>query len=269
MLKYKLTVISKLYWKFKERPKLFFRRLDEARNYHRGLDKDFQFSDIWIAAFYMQRCGLSKYEKEKIWERVNYVYDPDKIREAILFLYEKAHETDCTRIEGSHAVKSGNTNLVHFVAHNPDGGVSGTDLRLEYVEEQITDEMVDLSAGVYDPRNPIYLATAQKSTNIQIQTGKQDNGDQYGEEYEEEHDIRDVLWVNPLDPRVIYEDEPSSFQSEYDEDEEEAWEGDPEYEEYEYDEYEDYDEEEYPYDVNYVGEPDIEEVARDEFKNTF
>ena len=101
----------KLYRTFKERPRLFFRRLDEARNYHRGLDKDIQFSDIWIAAFYMQRCGLSKYEKEKIWERANYVYDPEKLREAILFLYEKAHETDCTRIEGSHAVKSGNANL--------------------------------------------------------------------------------------------------------------------------------------------------------------
>ena len=59
------------------------------------------------------------------------MYDSDKIRDAILFLYEKAHETDCTRIEGSHAVKSGNIDLVHFVTHNPDGGVSGTDLRLE------------------------------------------------------------------------------------------------------------------------------------------
>ena len=97
------------------------------------------------------------------------------------------------------------------MTRNPDGGVVGTDLRLEYVEEQITDEMVDLSAGVYDPRNPIYLAAVQKPTNIQIQTGNQDNGDQYGEECEEEHDIRDVLLVNPSDPRVIYEDEPSSF----------------------------------------------------------
>ena len=83
-------------------------------------------------------------------------------------------------------------------------------------------------------------------------------------EYEEEHDIRDVVWVNPSDPRVIYEDEPSSFQSEYDEDEEEEWE-----EEYEYDENEDYDEEGYPYDVNCVGEPGIEDTAREEFKNSF
>ena len=160
-------------------------------------------------------------------------------------------------------------NLVHFATRNPDGGVVGTDLRLEYVEEQIIDDMVDLSAGVYDPRHPIYLATVQKPTNIQIQTGNQGNGVQYGEDYEEEHDIHDVLWVSPSDPWVIYDDEPSSFQSEYDEDEEEEWEEDPEYEEHEYDEYEEYDEEGYPYEVNYVGEPGIEDVAREEFKSTF
>ncbi len=124
--------------------------------------------------------------------------------------------------------------------------------------------MVDLSAGVYDPRT-----TAQKPTNIQIQTGNQDNGDQYGEECEEEHDTHAVLGANPSDPRVMYEDEPSSFQSEYEEDEEEEWEEDPEYEEYEYDEYEDYDEEEYPYDINCVGEPGIEDEARGEFENSF
>ena len=67
----------------------------------------------------------------------------------------------------------------------------------------------------------------------------------------------------PLRPKryVWINDEPSSFQSEYEEDEEEEWEED-EYEEYEYeyDEYDDeeYDEDGYPYEVNYVGEPGIE-----------
>ncbi len=91
--------LCKLYRKFKERPKFFFRRLDEVFKYHQTLDKDFVFSDTWISAFYMQRCGLSKIERGKIWERVSWKYVPVPIRDAILFLYEKAHETDCNRIE--------------------------------------------------------------------------------------------------------------------------------------------------------------------------
>ncbi len=111
--------------------------------------------------------------------------------------------------------------MVHFVAHNPDGGVNGTDLRPEYVEEQVTDDLIDLTAGVYDPRNPIFLATVQKSTSTQIQTGTYDDGNQFGEEYDEEYEIHDVLWVNPSDPKVIYEDEPPFFESDDEEDEEE------------------------------------------------
>jgi hypothetical protein len=109
---------AKLFRKFKERPKFFFRRLDESVKYHQALDGEFQFSKSWIAVFYMQRCRSSRHKKDKIWERVNWGYDPDRIRGAILFLYEKAHGPDCSRTEGSHAVKSGHANLVHFVAQS-------------------------------------------------------------------------------------------------------------------------------------------------------
>ncbi len=89
---------------------------------------------------------------------------------------------------------------------NPDGGVPGTDLKPEIVEEAITDEIIDISAGVYDPRNPIYLATGETSTSIQIQSGNTDNGD-CGNDYEEEYDDHGVLWVNPSNPSVLYDEE--------------------------------------------------------------
>ena len=122
---------AKLFRKPKERPKSFFRRLDESLKYHQALDGEFQYSKSWIAAFVMQRCGLPKHETDKIGETVDWEDDLVQIREAILFLFEKAHEADCARIEGSHAVKSGPANVVHFVARNPDGGISCTDPRLE------------------------------------------------------------------------------------------------------------------------------------------
>ncbi len=75
--------------KCKERPKFFFRRPDEAWNYHQGLDTDFQFSKIGLQHSTCRDAVCQKQEKEPIWELVNWVYDPEKFRETILFLFRK------------------------------------------------------------------------------------------------------------------------------------------------------------------------------------
>ena len=158
---------------------MVFRRVDKNLKALDAKDEGTCVSDDYLAELYLHKCGLSRAEQKDIFEKAGGEWDPERIKQAILTYYDQAHELDESRILNSRGSRS-NPRGVNFVKHNPAGGVEGTDLTPDMVEEYNPQDNLDTNQETFNPANPTYITQ--------------------GEEAGETDTPLDVLWTNnPFD----------------------------------------------------------------------
>ena len=139
--------------------KWYLRRLDNNIAYMKKVDSSYVISDDAMAHQLLYQSGLDRKEQRKVFKKADQEWDPKKIREALLKEHEMCWELDVQRV--CNAAKNKDRHNAHksYVVDDLSNGIAGTDLLPEDVCSETLDEQCDLSSGVYDPVNPVMLAT--------------------------------------------------------------------------------------------------------------
>ena len=188
------TLFYRTFRKFKEKPRWFFRRVDKNLKALDAKDEGTCVSDDYLAELYLHKCGLSRAEQKDIFEKAGGEWDPERIKQAILTYYEQAHELDESRILNSRGSRN-HPRGVNFVKHNPSGGVEGTDLTPDMVEEYDPSDDLDTTGDTFNPANPTYLSTrcdedeeTEPPTEVFWTNNPFDDGSEDGTSSDHDHD---------------------------------------------------------------------------------
>ena len=139
-------------------------------------DPDMNFSDDFLAHLYLHNCGLSRQEQKEVFDKADRQWDSEKIKQAILDLFDAAHELDEARVLRGRQHQRDPKNT-YCVVHNDSAGIEGTDLTPDLVEEPDDLEQVPQAETVFYPAS---ASTAYLVDQHQIARYGTDYGADYG-----------------------------------------------------------------------------------------
>jgi hypothetical protein len=135
------------------------------------------FSDDFLAHLYLHNCGLSRQEQKEVFDKADRQWDSEKIKQAILDLFDAAHELDEARVLRGRQHQRDPKNT-YCVVHNDSAGIEGTDLTPDLVEEPDVFEQIPQAETVFYPASTstAYLVDQQQITSYGTDYGNGTNG---------------------------------------------------------------------------------------------
>ena len=149
-MKVRDRIFTKTFRKFKEKPRWFFKRVEYNLHMCQERDPDMNFSDDFLAHLYLHNCGLSRQEQKEVFDKADRQWDSEKIKQAILDLFDAAHELDEARVLRGRQHQRDPKNT-YCVVHNDSACIEGTDLTPDLVEEPDDLEQIPQAETVFYP----------------------------------------------------------------------------------------------------------------------